>query len=85
MLLPKYSDFIPEAGVDEAGRGCLAGPVVAAAVIFPHHYENNLLNDSKKLSASKREELEIQIKKDALAWAVAEVSHAIIDDINIGF
>jgi ribonuclease HII len=83
MLLPKYSDFIPEAGVDEAGRGCLAGPVVAAAVIFPHHYENNLLNDSKKLTAAKREELEIQIKKDALAWAVSEVSHNIIDEINI--
>lgn len=72
-----------EAGCDEAGRGCLAGPVVAAAVIFPKKYRHKRLNDSKQLSREEREELRYHIQKDALAWAVAEVDHEEIDRINI--
>lgn len=83
MLQSQFGLMFPEAGADEAGRGCLAGPVVAAAVIFPTDYKNEHLNDSKKLSAAKREELRSCIMRDALAWAVAEVPHNIIDEINI--
>ena len=83
MLLSQFGDKFPEAGTDEAGRGCLSGPVVAAAVIFPKGYKNKLLNDSKKLNAKQRESLREVIKQDALAWAVAEVSHIVIDEINI--
>jgi len=72
-----------EAGCDEAGRGCLAGPVVAAAVIFKNGYQNNLINDSKKLNEAQRDALRIQIEKDALAWAVAFVDQEMIDKINI--
>ncbi len=72
-----------EAGCDEAGRGCLAGPVVAAAVIFPKKYRHKRLNDSKQLCREEREELKYDIEKDALAWAVAEVDHQEIDRINI--
>jgi ribonuclease HII len=72
-----------EAGCDEAGRGCLAGPVFAAAVVFPADFSNEEINDSKALAASKREELRILIEKNALAWAVAEVSPEEIDEINI--
>jgi ribonuclease HII len=72
-----------EAGCDEAGRGCLAGPVVAAAVILPHGFDHSLLNDSKQLSRKVRNELRIFIEKNALAWAVAQASHQEIDDINI--
>lgn len=72
-----------EAGLDEVGRGCLAGPVVAAAVILPKNYKNAILNDSKQLSKEDRNALEISIKNDALAWAIAEVSHTEIDRINI--
>jgi len=71
------------AGVDEAGRGPLAGPVVAAAVILPAKYQLPGLTDSKKLSAARRAQLEPQIKDCAIAWAVAEASAAEIDDINI--
>lgn len=72
-----------EAGCDEAGRGCLAGPVVAAAVILPPDFKAPLLNDSKQLSALQRDVLAIQIKKKALAWAIATCSHTEIDQINI--
>ena len=71
------------AGCDEVGRGCLAGPVVAAAVVLPKRYRHSLLNDSKQLTRAERESLRIDIERDALAWAVAEVSNAEIDTINI--
>ena len=77
------SEGLIEAGCDEAGRGCLAGAVFAAAVIFPADYENTLLNDSKQLSAKKREELRMIIERDALAWCVAQVDPEEIDRINI--
>ena len=72
-----------EAGCDEAGRGCLAGPVFAAAVILPPDFESNLLNDSKKLTEKQRYQLRPIIEKEALAWAVASVSNTKIDEINI--
>jgi ribonuclease HII len=82
MLRSKFSKFI-EAGVDEAGRGCLAGPVFAAAVILPKGYRNKILNDSKKLSRSQRNELRIEIESNAIAWSVASCTHEEIDTINI--
>lgn len=72
-----------EAGCDEAGRGCLAGSVYAAAVIFPKDYHNEELNDSKKLTAKRRYALRQQIERDALAWAVGVVTPEEIDEINI--
>lgn len=72
-----------EAGCDEAGRGCLAGAVFAAAVIFPSDYQNDKLDDSKKLSEKKRYQLREEIERDALAWAVGVVSPEEIDKINI--
>ncbi len=72
-----------EAGCDEAGRGCLAGPVVAAAVILPPDFENALLNDSKKLSEKQRYQLRPLIEEQALAFGVGIVSHSEIDEINI--
>jgi ribonuclease HII len=72
-----------EAGCDEAGRGCLAGPVYAASVILPKNYRNKWLNDSKKLSEKDRYELRPEIESKALAWAVGIVSHTEIDEINI--
>ena len=72
-----------EAGCDEAGRGCLAGSVFAAAVILPRDYKNAALNDSKKLTAKKRYALREQIERDALAWAVGEVKPEEIDKVNI--
>lgn len=83
MLRSSFTKDLMEAGCDEAGRGCLAGPVVAAAVIFPKKYRHKRLNDSKQLSREEREELRYHIQKDALAWAVAEVDHEEIDRINI--
>lgn len=83
MLNNNYSGLYPEAGVDEAGRGCLAGPVVAAAVIFPNDYQNHFINDSKKLTRKKRDELRDQIEKDALSFSVAFVDNREIDRINI--
>lgn len=77
-----YKDKI-EAGCDEAGRGCLAGPVCAAAVILPKDYSNPLLNDSKKLSESNRNKLRLEIEETAIAYAVAMVSNEMIDKINI--
>ena len=83
MLLSNFGSGKVEAGCDEAGRGPLAGPVVASAVILPADYQNELLNDSKQLKRSHRVALEIQIKAEALAWAVCEVSPEEIDEINI--
>lgn len=82
MLASSFNDLI-EAGCDEAGRGCLAGPVVASAVILPKEYTNDLLNDSKQLSAKKRNLLRSQIEQDAIAYAVAFVDNKEIDEINI--
>lgn len=82
-LLSYFQQDLVEAGCDEAGRGCLAGPVFAAAVIFPPNYYNPILNDSKKLSEKKRMELRPLIEKEALAFAVASVSPKQIDQINI--
>lgn len=72
-----------ECGCDEVGRGCLAGPVCAAAVIFPYDYVNAEINDSKQLTAAKREQLRQIIERDAIAYAVAEISERKIDEINI--
>lgn len=83
MLKSHYYDHLVEAGCDEAGRGCLAGSVYAAAVIFPADYENEELNDSKQMSASKRYALREVIKRDALAWAIGVVTPEEIDKINI--
>lgn len=83
MLKSFYNADVLEAGLDEVGRGCLAGPVVAAAVILPRDYKHSILNDSKQLSAKQRERVKIDIERDALAWAVAEVSPEDIDRINI--
>lgn len=83
MLLNKYYESKIEAGCDEAGRGCLAGPVFASAVILPEYYVNETLNDSKQLSEKKRYLLREQIERDALAWAVGVVTAQEIDHINI--
>lgn len=83
MLLSCFSHDLIEAGCDEAGRGCLAGPVVAAAVILPKDYKHELLNDSKQLNRKQREALRSDVQRDALAWAIAEVSSEEIDVINI--
>lgn len=83
MLLPYYNENLVEAGCDEAGRGCLAGSVYAAAVILPKDYHNDLLNDSKQLTAKKRYMLREQIERDAIAWAVGVVSPQEIDEMNI--
>ncbi|MBS7371313.1 MAG: ribonuclease HII [Bacteroidaceae bacterium] len=83
MLLPYYREGIIEAGCDEAGRGCLAGPVYAAAVILPPDYHNDLLNDSKQLSEKKRDQLRSIIERDAVSWAVGIVDNQEIDQINI--
>jgi len=83
MLLNKYYEGKIEAGCDEAGRGCLAGSVYAAAVILPEGYQNELLNDSKLLSEKKRYQLREIIERDAVAWAVGIVTPEEIDKINI--
>lgn len=83
MLLSSFTPDLVEAGCDEVGRGCLAGPVVAAAVILPKGYQHELLNDSKQLTKEDRLALQSDIVRDALAWAVAEVSNEEIDQINI--
>jgi len=83
MLERSFTKNKTEAGCDEAGRGCLAGPVVAAAVILPKNFSNPILNDSKKLSEKQRNELREIIEKESLAWAVAFVGPQEIDSINI--
>ena len=83
MLLNHYYEGLVEAGCDEAGRGCLAGSVYAAAVILPDGYENELLNDSKQLTEKKRYLLREIIQRDAVAWAVGVVPPEEIDKINI--
>ena len=83
MLLPYLHPELIEAGCDEAGRGCLAGAVYAAAVILPHDFHNELLNDSKQLSEKQRYALREVIEKEAVAWAVGVVTPEEIDKINI--
>jgi len=83
MLKASFTHDLIEAGCDEAGRGCLAGPVVAAAVILPKKYRHPKLNDSKQLTRAERLSIRKDILRDALAWAVAEVDHEEIDRINI--
>ena len=83
MLKSHYYEGMTEAGCDEAGRGCLAGSVYAAAVILPPDYENPLLNDSKQLTERRRYELREQIERDAVSWAVGIVTPQEIDRINI--
>ena len=83
MLKSHYYSGLVEAGCDEAGRGCLAGSVFAAAVILPEDYVNDALNDSKQLSAGQRYALRAEIERDALAWAVGVVTPEEIDEINI--
>jgi ribonuclease HII len=83
VLLNAYQENLLEAGCDEAGRGCYAGPVYAAAVILPRDFYHPLMNDSKKLTEKQRQELEPIIKANAIAWAVAAQSAAEIDSSNI--
>lgn len=83
MLLNNHSNFVLECGTDEAGRGCLAGPVTAAAVILPEDFKNNILNDSKQVSEKKRFNLKSIIEVKAISYAVAHVFQEDIDSINI--
>jgi len=83
MLQSQFTEDLVEAGCDEAGRGCLAGPVFASAVILPKGYRHPKLNDSKQLTGTRRIQLRKDILKDALAWAVAKVDEETIDEINI--
>ncbi len=83
MLLPYYNKELVEAGCDEAGRGCLAGSVYAAAVIFPKDYHNTRLNDSKQLTAKQRYALREEIERDAVSWALGIVTAEEIDRMNI--
>ena len=83
MLESHYYEGLVEAGCDEAGRGCLAGSVYAAAVILPPNYQNALLNDSKQLTERRRYQLRTEIERDAVAWAVGIVTPEEIDKINI--
>lgn len=81
--MPYYQEALTEAGCDEAGRGCLAGPVFAAAVILPRDFHHPLLNDSKQLKESQRDELRVVIEQKAIAYAVASIDNEEIDRINI--
>lgn len=83
MLKSSYTKDLIEAGCDEAGRGCLAGPVVAAAVVLPKKFKHKWLNDSKVLTAAQRSELRGEIIESAITWAVGEVSNIEIDEMNI--
>ncbi|MCS6968508.1 MAG: ribonuclease HII [Cytophagales bacterium] len=83
MLISSYSGFLIEAGVDEAGRGCLAGPVVAAAVILPHNYTHPLLKDSKQLTYRQREKLQMEIERDAFSIGIGMASVEEIDQMNV--
>ncbi|MEO5674266.1 MAG: ribonuclease HII [Chitinophagales bacterium] len=83
MLKKFFHRDLTEAGCDEAGRGCLAGPVFAAAVVLPKKFFHPMLNDSKQMTEEQRDELRPIIEREAIAWAVAQVSHRMIDRINI--
>ena len=83
MLKLNYSGFTLEAGTDEAGRGCLSGPVVAAAVILPEDFQHNLLNDSKQLSEKKRQELRPFIEEHALSFSVSFIHQEEVDELNV--
>jgi ribonuclease HII len=83
MLLSRFSDFILECGTDEAGRGCLAGPVTAAAVMLPDEFKSEMLNDSKQLSEKTREKLKPIIEAVAISFSVTHLEPKIIDEINI--
>ncbi|WP_396140387.1 ribonuclease HII [Flavobacterium sp.] len=83
MLLSKFSDSILECGTDEAGRGCLAGPVTAAAVMLPDEFKSELLNDSKQLSEKTREKLKSIIEATSISFSVTHLEPKIIDEINI--
>lgn len=83
MLLKNYSNYLLECGTDEAGRGCLAGPVTAAAVILPEDFNNSILNDSKQLSEKKRDNLKPIIENEAITFGVAHIFQEEIDSINI--
>ena len=83
MLILQHSDFTYEAGTDEAGRGCLSGPVVAAAVILPSDFQHPFLNDSKQLSEKKRQELRPFIEAHAIAYGVSFIHEAEVDDLNV--
>ncbi|WP_130736412.1 ribonuclease HII [Flavobacterium sp. J27] len=83
MLIKSYSNLTLECGTDEAGRGCLAGPVTAAAIILPKHFESNTLNDSKQVSEKNRFKLRPFIEAEALSFSFSHVHHQEIDEINI--
>lgn len=83
VLLPFYQNKLIEVGCDEAGRGCLAGPVFAAAVILPQSFKNEVLDDSKKLSRKQRDQLRVIIEKEAVDFAVMSIDNIKIDEINI--
>lgn len=83
MLKLRYSEFDLECGTDEAGRGCLAGPVTAAAILLPENFELELLNDSKQLSEKVREQLKPLLEEKAISFSVTHLSPLIIDEINI--
>ena len=83
MLLSRFSDFILECGTDEAGRGCLAGPVTAAAVMLPEEFKSEMLNDSKQLSEKTREKLKPIIEANSISFSVTHLEPKIIDEINI--
>ncbi len=83
MLKSSFQEILIEAGVDEAGRGCLAGPVIAAAVILPLNFSDERLNDSKQLSEKQRNVMRSVIEKEAIAWAVALADNHEIDQVNI--
>ncbi len=83
MLIPFFQNLLPEAGLDEAGRGCYAGPVYAAAVILPPDFHHPLLNDSKQLKEQQRDLLRPIIEKESIAYAVAAIDNDEIDTINI--
>ena len=83
MLKSKYSNYELECGIDEAGRGCLAGPVTAAAVILKHEFKHKLINDSKKLNKISREKLSKIIKENSIAYSIEFINAKVIDEINI--
>jgi len=83
VLKSYYNNKLLEAGCDEVGRGCIAGPVVAASIIFPKEYKNDSIKDSKKISHKKRKGIEIEIKKHAISWSIGEIGVDQIDKENI--